>query len=206
MDHPPRAPTPHWVFGLGRAERSRRAGRHANRHADRSEGGTGPPRRVDNLRTEWLFNYLFILIHRWPPLALGVTGTLEPPDDPTRHSCPTKRVCDAPMRRPAAQGVLERDPVGCRVLKNRGRLQRKESSSKGLRENKHRNINYYSNIQHNIQPPRKPLTKKNNLIFSLVPSAPPADPTGMLTGMPTGTRPAPDRSPGCAAGCAPRRA
>jgi len=74
----PRAPTPHWVFGLGRAERSRRASRHANRHADRSEGGTGPPRRVDNLRTEWLFNYLFILIHRWPPLALGVTGTLEP--------------------------------------------------------------------------------------------------------------------------------
>jgi len=109
----------------------------------RSEGGTGPtphspsPRRVDNLRTEWLSIYLL------PPSSFTVGlpcslaglkgGNPGTPMDPTRHSCPTDRVCDARAAPRRRRGSM-RDPVGRRVQKTGDAAREKESSSKGLRD------------------------------------------------------------------------
>ena len=135
--------------------------------------GTGYPlrpaqRRVDNLRTEWLSIYLFLVVGlpcSGAGKSLKDVGTLEPPMDPTRHSCPTNRVCNCPQVAPGhARGGPARDLVRGAVLKKgRGRRQRKkESSSKGLREKqaqKHQQNYTSTSNTHNIQPPCKPLTK-----------------------------------------------
>ena len=105
------------------------------------------PRRVDNLRTEWLSIYLFLVVGL-PCSRAGESQGCGNPETPrwTRPDTPARPTgfAIAPKWRPATRGGSGTGSgQGCRFKrKGRGRRQRKkESSSKGLRENKHRNIN-----------------------------------------------------------------
>jgi len=101
---PPRAPTPHWVFRLGRARG----------HVRGQRAGQDPPptRRVDNLRTEWLSIYLFLI----PPLCsrgLAVGGNPGTPMDPDPALLPDRAGLQCPCGARQRPG-LRWEPVGCR--------------------------------------------------------------------------------------------